>query len=292
MSVQLARGERGPYEVSIYHVDNGSNVAAELTSEQKATGVHLLRNEINRGYAGGIRGAIAQIRRGGRDYDAYYILNCDLETEPDALLRLMNVLAKYPKVAVVGPRVMKGHSEKVWGERGVVSPMLGMTAMTEWPTGGVLPRWSYIPGSSMLVRREAYDEAGGIPDRYRLYYEETELCVQLQKLGWDLWVEPSAKVYHIVNSLKDRVPARHYAFYFARNNLYFWKHNFGIPAFVQLPRTMFVITKELVLPLRRADSVATFTDRLKFVAAGFADGFLFLRRRYTYFEKKFFKIIP
>ncbi|MEQ1875625.1 MAG: hypothetical protein ABL958_03200 [Bdellovibrionia bacterium] len=305
LTLQLARGNNAGLQVGVFHVDNGSDTKAELSSEQRAAGVKLIRNDINRGYAGGIRTAIEKIRAGfgpsagnnsdqvvGTEYDGYWILNCDLEVESDALAKLAAAFLKNPRVAAAGPRVMKGRTSKIWGERGVVSPVLGLTAMTEWPTGGVLPRWSYIPGSSILVRTKAYDEVGGIPDRYRLYYEETELCVQFQKRGWDLWVEPAAVVYHAVQSMKSRVPARHYAFYFARNNLYFWKNNFGIPWIVQLPRTMFVIFKELVVPLRRSDSFGMFFDRLKFTAMGFADGFFFLYTRYTFFEKKYFNVTP
>ena len=290
LTVQLAQSDKDGFELSVFHIDNGSSTPATLSSAQIQNGVRLIRNSFNKGYGGGIRQAIETIRAEGQSPDAFWILNCDLEIEPDALSKLVRVLIENKTVAAVGPRVMKGRTKTVWGERGVVSPFLGLTAMVKWTKGGALPKWSYIPGSSILIRATAYDVVGGIPDRYRLYFEETELCVRLQKAGWQLWVEPSAIVYHSVNSLKHSVPARHYAFYFARNNLYFWKTNFGIPATLQLPRTLFTVTKELVLPLRRSESPSVFVDRLKYVAMGLFDGFFFLKNQYTPFEKRHFDV--
>jgi GT2 family glycosyltransferase len=290
LTVQLTQSQKKNFELTVFHVDNGNSEAVPLSAKQSVAGVRLIRNIENTGYGGGVRKAIEQIRKTDRDFDAYWILNSDLEIESDTLTKLVEKLMSHPRIGAIGPRVMKGRTGEIWGERGVVSPTFGLTAMVKWPAGGVLPKWSYIPGSSMLVRTQAYDDVGGIPDRYRLYYEETELCVRMQKAGWDLWVEPSAVVYHSVNSLRHNVPARHYAFYFARNNLYFWKSNFGIPAGLQLPRTLYTVTKELVLPLRRSETPEIFLDRLKFVAMGLMDGFFFLKQRYTPFEKRHFEV--
>ena len=289
LSLQLAAAESGSYSLIIFHVDNGNSTRVKLSAAQMQAGVRLIRNSENRGYAGGFASALQQCFALGETFDAYWLLNSDLEIESSAPHRLIQILDEQPTVGAVGPRVMKGRTAQIWGDRGVVSPLLGMTAMIPWSKTNILPKWSYIPGCSILLRRKAYDAVGGIPTRYRLYYEETELCVQMQKNGWNLWVEPSAVVYHSPNSLKNRIPARHYAFYFARNNLYFWKHNFNIPLVVQLPRMTFVIFKELVLPLRRASSPAIFFDRIKYIVMGWLDSFSFIKNRFTYFEKKYFK---
>lgn len=84
------------------------------------------------------------------------------------------------------------------------------------------------------------------------------------------------------------VPARHFAYYFARNNLYFWHENFGIPWLVQLPRMAFVVAKELLLPLRHAHSLAEAMDRLRYVLGGVRDSVAFLREPVTPWEKRLF----
>lgn len=280
------------FHVTVAHVDNGNAMSATLTIEQQRHGVRLIRLEHNGGYAAGIRQAIERAQERGERYDAYWLLNSDLEIEPDCLQKLVTVLQTHPGVAAVGPTVRKGRTPRVWGARGVVSPFWGSTAMTAWPESGPLPKWSYIPGCSLLIRHEAYQEVGGIPDRYGMFYEETHLCVQLQKRGWELWVEPSATAYHGVYSLKGGVPAPHQLFYMTRNNLYFWKVNFGIPSFVQFPRTLFMVGRHLIVPLRRARSASEFFGGLKYIAMGLVDGFVFLKNRYTHFERKHFSLEP
>lgn len=292
LSVQLAATRAAGVQLEAVHVDNGNAAPVELSPEQRDAGVRLIRIERNGGYASGIRAAINAARAGGTEYDAFFLLNSDLELGDDCLQRLAAVLAAEPGVGAVGPVVYKGRSARVWGARGVVSPWLGTTAMTPWPRGGALPRWSYIPGCSLLVRAAAYDSVGGIPDRYGMYYEETELCIQLQRAGWQLWVEPAAAAYHAVDSMKGGIPARHQAFYFTRNNLYFWRRNFGIPAALQLPRTLFVVLKDLVLPLRRAGSAGEALDRLRYILMGLADSRQFLRERYTRRERRHFDLAP
>jgi GT2 family glycosyltransferase len=289
LSCQLAEARHAGYELTILHVDNGNATPSKLSSRQKELGVELLRLEENGGYASALNGAVRAEEARGRDYGAYWFLNPDLTLLPDSLSKLVQVLNRNPKVGAVGPEVRLGQSEKIWGARGVVSPWFGRTAMTEWKQGGELPRWSYIPGCSLLARAEAYRDVGGLPERYMLYYEEVHFCVQLQKRGWKLWVEPDSVVFHLVRSIDRGVPARHFAFYFTRNNLYFWKENFGIPAWLQLPRAFVVTLKELVFPLRRASSLAEAWDRLKYIGAGFLDSLPFLKRARTPRERKYFK---
>jgi len=288
LSPQVARSDTAGIDLTVCHVDNGNDTPVSLTEEERRHGIRLVRLPSNGGYGSGIRAAIA--RAADEQYDAYWFLNSDLEVENDTLAKLADVLRDDPDVGAVGPTVIWGRGPRVWGARGVVSPLLGMTAMTPWPQGGELPRWSYIPGCSMLVRRKAYVEAGGIPDRYGMYYEETELSVQLQKAGWSLYVEPDAKVYHAVNSRGAGVPARHHAFYFTRNNLYFWKRNFSIPPLLQLPRTLAVVFKDVVIPLRHASSPAEALDRLRYVGMGLRDAFPFLHQRYTPRERRHFDL--
>jgi GT2 family glycosyltransferase len=289
LSCQLAQTAHRGFELTVIHVDNGNEKPTELSVRQRELGVRLLRLADNGGYASALNAAVQKEEEQGRDYGAYWFLNPDLLVSPDALGRLVTVLNSHPRVGAVGPEVRLGQSEKVWGARGVVSPWTGLTRMTEWKQGGELPRWSYIPGCSLLARAEAYRDVGGMPERYMLYYEEAHFCVQLQKRAWKLWVDPDAVVFHMVHSLDKGVPARHFAFYFARNNLYFWKTNFGIPAWLQLPRTLAVSLKELVLPLRRARSLPLIWDRLKYIGAGLLDSLPFLSSARTPRERKFFK---
>lgn len=282
-------------KIDIVHIDNGSNTPACLTSEQLKARIHLLRTGKNLGYAGALNFAIRHFEHSNQQqnlpaYDAYWLLNSDLEIENDSLHKLVQTLQKNSKIGAIGPLIYTDRSqEKVWGARGVISPWLGITAMTtSWIKNKPLPRWSYIPGCSLLVKRTAYEAVNGLPEHYKLYFEETEFCVKLQKKGWQLWIEPSAIVYHPSQSKRAGIPARYFAYYFIRNNLAFWRNNFQIPILFQIPRTFFVMIKEVFLPLRKARTLRVILDRSLCALAGFWDGIFFALGKPTFFEKKLF----
>jgi len=295
LSIQLAKSSlmlpQGELHLQIVHVDNANQPPTSLTAEQLKAGIQKLVTPKNLGYAGALNFAIQACKKSqNQNYDAYWLLNSDLEVEPDCLFKLTSLLKNHPKAGAVGPVVrMFSQREKVWGARGVVSPWMGTTAMTDWNKQTALPKWSYIPGCSLLVRSDAYEEVGKLPEKYKLYYEETEFCIQLQKIGWELWVAPSATVYHKVDSMKGRIPARHFSYYFTRNNLIFWKTCFNIPIWIQLPRTFFVVFKEVLLPLRRSKSRFELMDRLKCAWGGMIDGLLFARGLPLRFERNLFQ---
>jgi len=304
LSIQLAHsgsaqnsnpGAKNSFQLKIIHLDNGNSPPVKLSQAQIEKGVELLSTGRNLGYAGALNFAVAHHKTSTPENSntAYWFLNSDLEIPSDCLPKLVGVLNSHPEVGAIGPIVRDSfRHEKVWGARGVVSPVLGTTAMTDWKQGGVLPKWSYLPGCSLLVRAAAYEEVGKLPENYKLYFEETEFCIRMQRTQWKLWVDPTADVYHKVHSMKGRIPARHFAYYFTRNNLVFWKTCFGIPVWLQFPRTLYVVFREVLLPLRRAKNWADVIDRLQYTWGGLVDGVLLAMSCRLRFERKLFPESP
>jgi GT2 family glycosyltransferase len=286
LSLQIAAQE--DVNLEILHFDNGNKPEITLSPLQIESQIKYQRSETNLGYAGALNEAVRQARKLGKEFDAYWFLNSDLEMPNSCLKRLIQVLNLHPAVGAVGPRVMDSRKKnKLWGARGKVSPLLGTTSMEDWK-GGCLPENSYIPGCSLLIRTNAFEQVGQLPSHYKLYYEETELCIRLQRIGWKLWVERGATIFHKVDSMKAGIPARHFAYYFTRNNLVFWKTVYGIPWWVQMPRTLYVAFREIALPLRRAKNLREFLGRLGYAFAGLWDGVLLALNKKARFENRLF----
>ena len=51
-------------------------------------------------------------------------------------------------------------------------------------------------GAALLVRREAFDEAGGFDEAFFLYAEETDLMARWGRRKWRLLYAPAAEVVH------------------------------------------------------------------------------------------------
>ena len=55
---------------------------------------------------------------------------------------------------------------------------------------------NYVQGSFMLIRTSIFNEVGGFDTNIFLYYEETDLCIRLEKLGKTSYLIPEARYIH------------------------------------------------------------------------------------------------
>ncbi|MGH8661519.1 MAG: glycosyltransferase family 2 protein [Burkholderiales bacterium] len=85
---------------------------------------------------------------------------------------------RFPRVATVLRKALPGSRQDY--------PDLGRAARSvEW-----------IAGMFMLFRSAVFREVGGFDERYFLYYEDVDLCARLRAAGYDIRVEPAARVVH------------------------------------------------------------------------------------------------
>ena len=54
----------------------------------------------------------------------------------------------------------------------------------------------YAHGAAMMVKREAIEKAGLMPECYFLYYEELDWSMMMRRAGYEIWYEPSTTIYH------------------------------------------------------------------------------------------------
>jgi GT2 family glycosyltransferase len=54
-----------------------------------------------------------------------------------------------------------------------------------------------VNGAFMLMRRSAFEAAGGFDEGYWMYMEDLDLSYRLAQEGWLSWYEPTATVIHV-----------------------------------------------------------------------------------------------
>jgi GT2 family glycosyltransferase len=54
-----------------------------------------------------------------------------------------------------------------------------------------------VNGAFMLMRRSAFEQAGGFDEGYWMYMEDLDLSYRLAQQGWISWYEPAATVLHV-----------------------------------------------------------------------------------------------
>jgi GT2 family glycosyltransferase len=124
----------------------------------------------------------------------------------------------------------------------------------------------YATGASMLVRRQLFDEIGLLPERYFLYFEETDFNIRAQRAGWKVLLEPRSRVLHFRRSWGS-VPAPYYVYYFVRNRILFGR------TFTSSPLETMVEDLERSLSNWRKKIAPNFSEAYeRLVAAAISDG--------------------
>ena len=49
----------------------------------------------------------------------------------------------------------------------------------------------------MMIRRDVYQQLGGLNEALEFYGEEPEFCFRLNRLGYETWVVPDATIVHL-----------------------------------------------------------------------------------------------
>lgn len=82
----------------------------------------------------------------------------------------------------------------------------------------------YAHGAAMMVKREAIEKAGMMPECYFLYYEELDWSEKIRREGFEIWYEPACTIYHKESQTTGKTsPLK--TFYITRNRLLFAKRN-------------------------------------------------------------------
>jgi len=122
------------------------------------------------------------------------LVDYDVHFQADALAGLVHHLDETPEVGLAGPTVLDayGEIEPTGREMPTWGSLLRRQACGLAPAGE--PAW--IGGGLVVIRREAFEEAGGLDEGCRPPFDEMEYSLRLAGLGWHLSVLSEARVVH------------------------------------------------------------------------------------------------
>ena len=136
--------------------------------------IRFIRSENNLGFAGGNN---LGIREANGAY--FFLVNNDTEFSPGLIEKLVAVLDSCPQVGAISPKILyfdepgiiqyAGFTEMNMntGRNRCIGQMeqdLGQYDNTTGPTG-------FVHGAAMMIRKEAVNKAGLMPELFFLYYE-------------------------------------------------------------------------------------------------------------------------
>jgi N-acetylglucosaminyl-diphospho-decaprenol L-rhamnosyltransferase len=193
-------------QLEVIVVDNASTDGSQAMLQEKYPQVQLIANSQNVGFAKGNNQAM-QIAQG----DYFLLWNSDAFATPGAIQALLRLAEKEPKAGIIGAQLRNADNSfqasftpfpNQWQEFLILTG-LGRTLIGHaYPSLGPEEEKGsqivdYVEGACLLVRREAYQEVGGLDEGYFMYAEEVDWCYTLVKHGWQIWYQPEAKVIHL-----------------------------------------------------------------------------------------------
>lgn len=179
-------------DVEVIVVDNASD---DGTAEA-VTGVELIRNERNLGYAGGMNTGIRRALERGAD--AVLLLNNDVEVEPGAIRGL--VVAAERAGAVCPIVVFADDPERVWYAGARFDPRRGYNGRQITETPGATTETERICGAAVLIPRETLERVGMFDEDLFAYVEDADWSLRARAAGLGLLVTPASRIRHKVSS--------------------------------------------------------------------------------------------
>ena len=215
-------------DLEVIVVDNASmnNEASAISA--KYPQVKVIQSQQNLGFAGGNNLGI-KVSKG----KYILLINNDTIFKEFNVQALIDRLESSPKIAVVCPKLRFS-----WGNNPIqfagYTPLSKITVRNQaigfgeedhgqYDTAHSTP---YAHGAAMLIKREALEKVGLMPECYFLYYEELDWSMMFTRAGFEIWYDPACTVYHKESQATGQnSPLRTY--YIVRNRLLLVKRNWN-----------------------------------------------------------------
>lgn len=208
-------------------VDNASKNDEASEIKQRFPHVYIIRSKKNLGFAGGNNLGI-QAAKG----KYLFIINNDTIFKDFNAQALIDRLESTPAIGMVCPKI-----RFAWGTNPIqyagYTPLSNVTVRNkaigfgeedhgQYESAHPTP---YAHGAAMLIKREAIEKVGLMPECYFLYYEELDWSMMFTRTGYQIWYDPACTIYHKESQATGQnSPLRTY--YITRNRLLLVKRNY------------------------------------------------------------------
>ena len=214
-------------EMEVIVVDNASKQDEASIISTRYPQIKVIRSPKNLGFAGGNNLGI-------KEATGKYILliNNDTYFKAFKIEALIKRLESSEKIGIVCPKL-----RFAWGSNPIqyagYTPLTNITVRNQaigfgaedYGQHDTARPTPYAHGAAMLIKHEAINKVGLMPECFFLYYEEIDWSMMFTRAGYEIWYDPACTVYHKESQTTGQnSPLRTY--YITRNRLLLVKRNY------------------------------------------------------------------
>ncbi len=193
----------------VFVVDNASEDGSVEMLKQKFPWVKVIANDRNLGFARANNQAL-KIAKG----KYILLINPDTVVQEDTFKVLISFLESHPECGMAGCKILNPDGTlQLACRRSFPTPWVAFTKMvglsTLFPKSKIFAKYNLtyldpdvitevdlISGSFMMVRREVYEQVGGLDEDFFMYGEDIDWCYRIKKAGWKIYYVPLTQIIH------------------------------------------------------------------------------------------------
>lgn len=206
--VSLQKAMKG-IKGEIIVVDNASDDGSVEMIRRRFPSVVSIANKTNLGFAKANNLGLKKAK--GKHF---LLINPDTLVQEDTLRVMLKFFEDNPDVGLAGCKILNPDgSFQLPCRRSFPTPWVALTKMSGlsalFPRTRLFGRYNLtylspdetyeidaVSGSFMMLRREAYEEVGGLDEDFFMYGEDLDWCYRIQKAGWKNYYVHSTKIIH------------------------------------------------------------------------------------------------
>ena len=192
-------------EHTLIIADNASTDHSIKFLKVKYPNIRIIENKENYGFAKGYNEALQKIKD---EFEYFLLLNNDVEVTKNWITPLL-ISVQNENIAACQPKILSYRSKNYFEHAGAAG---GFIDKNYFPfcRGRIFDsleedtlqyeteqQVTWTSGAAMLIKSKVFFEVGGFDEDFFAHMEEIDLCLRIQKKGFELICNPKSFVYHL-----------------------------------------------------------------------------------------------
>ena len=193
-------------EVDYYIVDNSPDERFEREIKKQHPEINYIASPTNLGFAAGNNQAIKKILKSESKY--ILIINPDVVVGRKFFKPLLSDFAKDKKAGIAAPAIR--HQQKgttFYGLSGKVDWKTGKAThvnLRRLPENKTVKKAEFVTFACVLIKTEVFRRVGLLDERYFMYLEDVDFCLQVKEAGFHILLDQKVVVDHRTSSSFER----------------------------------------------------------------------------------------